>query len=360
MATLAGAETVRPIAAPSTVRLDSLDFLRGLCAIAVAMYHYHMWSGADVPRFLESLLAIAGTYGVSVFFILSGYSLAHAYEGKFLSAISPGDYLRYIKRRLGRLVPLFLAAIILSIAGKALSSDKSLDIFGLFGNATLLFGFVQPSNSPVIGGWSIGIEVVYYILFPILVLMSKNKWVILLCSAFFTAWITTKVADFGDLERGWSWYVHPANHLIFFAVGVYARLSQDLISWRSESLDLALVIGCVAGIALCALVGLTPFEAVTGVMRVALVLLSSILVLSMGRLKFRGALHTVSGALGGLSYPMYLFHPLLYFAFVAFSGGIDDRVVWLPLLFSLAIAGAVVADHLVDRPLQKRLKAAGW
>jgi exopolysaccharide production protein ExoZ len=360
MTTLLSPEVKKSAAVPSAVRLDALDFLRGLCAVAVAMYHYHMWSGAVVPRFVESLLAISGTYGVSVFFILSGYSLAHAYRNKFQLKISSDDYQRYIKRRVGRLAPLFLFAIILSIIGKIIISHKLLDFYAIAANAFLLFGFVEPSNSPVIGGWSIGIEVVYYIIFPLLIIMAASRWLILICAAFFTAWITLKVSDFGDLHLGWSWYVHPANHLIFFAIGVYARLGDQFMRERSVIFHRVLAIGCVCGIAICAYGGLTEFKAVTGTMRFVLVILSSVLVLSVGQLKFQGPLRTASAALGGLSYPLYLFHPLVYFAFFGLAGGIEDRINWLPVLFIVATLGAIIADRFVDRPLQRRLKASGW
>jgi exopolysaccharide production protein ExoZ len=360
MTTLLSPEIKQCVAVPSAVRLDALDLLRGLCAVAVAMYHYHMWSGAVVPRFVESLLAIAGTYGVSVFFILSGYSLAHAYHNKFQTKISVDDYQKYIRRRIGRLAPLFLFAIILSIIGKIVISHKLLDFYAIAANVFLLFGFVQPSNSPVIGGWSIGIEVVYYIIFPLLIIMAASRSITLICTAFFTAWITLKVSDFGDLYLGWSWYVHPANHLIFFAIGVYARLGNQFMLGRSLLFDRALAIGCVCGIVICASTGLTEFEAVTGVMRFVLVILSSMLVLSMGQLKFHGPLRAASAVLGGMSYPLYLFHPLVYFAFFGFAGGIEDGISWLPALFVVAMLGAVIADRFVDRPLQRRLKAAGW
>lgn len=360
MATLLNAEVKHSAVVPIAGRLDALDFLRGLCAVAVAMYHYHMWSGAAVPRFVESLLAIAGTYGVSVFFILSGYSLAHAYHNKFQQKISIDDYQGYIRRRIGRLAPLFVIAIALSIIGKTITSHKLLDLYSIFASTFLLFGFVLPSNSPVIGAWSIGIEVVYYIVFPLLILMVINRWVILICAAFFTAWITLKVSEFGDLSLGWSWYVHPANHLIFFAIGVYARLGDQFMLARSPLFDRALAIGCVCGIAICAYSDLTEFEAVTGIMRFVLVVLSSALVISMSQFKFHGALRTASAALGGLSYPLYLFHPLVYFASLGLAGGIEDRIGCLPVLFLVAMSGAMMADRFIDRPLQRRLKAAGW
>ena len=67
-----------------------------------------------------------GTYGVSVFFVLSGYSLAHAHERHFCSGLDGERLQAYFKRRFGRLAPLFAVAI--SFAGKVLVTGKPVEL----------------------------------------------------------------------------------------------------------------------------------------------------------------------------------------------------------------------------------------
>jgi peptidoglycan/LPS O-acetylase OafA/YrhL len=54
---------------PSRGRVLGWDLLRGLCALTVASYHLLYWLGlAELPAL--------GTYGVYLFIVLSGASLA--------------------------------------------------------------------------------------------------------------------------------------------------------------------------------------------------------------------------------------------------------------------------------------------
>src|SRR4051794_32821994 len=53
-------------------RVLGWDLLRGLCALTVATYHMLLW--LDIAE-----LPALGTYGVYLFFVLSGASLAYNY-----------------------------------------------------------------------------------------------------------------------------------------------------------------------------------------------------------------------------------------------------------------------------------------
>lgn len=55
-------------------RLESLDWLRGLMALSIMLYHFGGKHDAATP------LGRLGIYGVSIFFILSGLSMAIAYD----------------------------------------------------------------------------------------------------------------------------------------------------------------------------------------------------------------------------------------------------------------------------------------
>lgn len=67
-------------------RVESLDYLRGLMALSVVIYHYISWSmstGSSVDVIgSQFILGKLGIYAVSIFYILSGVSLAYIYEGK--------------------------------------------------------------------------------------------------------------------------------------------------------------------------------------------------------------------------------------------------------------------------------------
>ena len=81
-------------------RVLGWDLLRGLCALVVALYHLLLWQ--DVAA-LHSF----GSYGVYLFFLLSGASLAYTYADRFEQgrfAFREFLWVRYM-----RLAPLYLA-----------------------------------------------------------------------------------------------------------------------------------------------------------------------------------------------------------------------------------------------------------
>lgn len=62
-------------------RYESLDWLRGLLALSIMLYHLIGWDIA--PLKADTLLGRLGAYSVSMFFVLSGLSIALAYHRYF-------------------------------------------------------------------------------------------------------------------------------------------------------------------------------------------------------------------------------------------------------------------------------------
>lgn len=339
------------------VRLHALDLCRGLCALGVAAYHLSLWGGTELSPSARAALALLGTYGVSVFFILSGYSLAHAYERDFPGRIEPGPLGAYLRRRIGRLAPLFVVVLLATLAGKALLGGRSIDLPTFVANATLLFGFVNPAATPVVGGWSIGVEVVFYIVFPLLMVWPGRALPVLLAAALMTAWVSVDIASRPALADAWGSYVMPANHWIFFCAGVYARLHADRLRLASGT-SLALIAACIVVATLSAL-GASELELVTGWRRALLVPLSVAVVALVGNLAVsHGGLQVLCSAMGGASYPLYLVHPLVFFAL---KSRLDMGTVtaWLGLVLAVLVL-AFLADRFVDSSIQRRIKRMGW
>ena len=178
---------------------------------------------------------------------------------------------------------------------------------------TLLFGFANPADTPVIGGWSIGIEVVFYVLFPLLMMFRGRAVLMLSAAVLLTVWVSTDLAGAETLSQGWTEYVSPANHWVFFCAGVYARLH---VQRRRIGVSLALAvtgIGLIIAVAAC--LGATELQIVTGWRRALLVPISVALVAMVGQLPIQGrAMYRICTTLGGTTYPLYLVHPLVFFA----------------------------------------------
>lgn len=149
-----------------------LDLLRFLAALAVFILHasFHRFSGG-LPGLWH--LAVLGNDAVMLFFVLSGFVIAHA------GARDAGDGRAYLAARLARLwsvcIPALLLTALLDGAGMQLAPERyRFDWYGydwpalrLLASALFLnelwFLSVQPfSNTPY---WSIGYEFWYYMLF---------------------------------------------------------------------------------------------------------------------------------------------------------------------------------------------------
>jgi len=87
------------------MRFTYLDGIRGMAALFVLAHH---WNSFFSYPFVKSYLA------VDLFFLLSGFVIAHAYDRKLRGgAITPGGFMRI---RFARLYPLYLLSVVLSTA----------------------------------------------------------------------------------------------------------------------------------------------------------------------------------------------------------------------------------------------------
>ncbi|MCJ2014280.1 acyltransferase family protein [Methylobacterium sp. J-076] len=156
-------------------RFLALDGLRGVAAVTVVLTHVM----ARWPTHLPLVPFVKGGYlSVDVFFVLSGFVIAHAY-GEQLPA-SPGAVGRFLGRRWLRIYPLHLAMLALLVAMEGLKLvvqwrgghpdvapfSGSNDVTGLTENLFLLQSWVSAPrfgwNAP---SWSISAEAGAYIVF---------------------------------------------------------------------------------------------------------------------------------------------------------------------------------------------------
>ena len=90
----------------SSKRIDSLDALRGLAALAVCWKH--LTDSFALPRFLQ----VSGTYGwlgVEVFFVISGFVIPYTLHK---SGYRVGQYFTFVWKRIVRLEPPYLLSIL--------------------------------------------------------------------------------------------------------------------------------------------------------------------------------------------------------------------------------------------------------
>lgn len=212
-------------------RIYFLDGLRGLFAFCVLAFHYVSWSGVPVGGALYSLLDRTSIYAVCGFFVLSGVSMTIAYLDR--PPITLDNFLSYIIKRFFRIAPLYYAVLSIHIAAKSASCFTTpqcdLSFSGVASNIFFTFGIGRAAEqSMVVAGWSIGIEWVFYFLFPFMLTIASRS----LFSAFMLVIISFLILISWDIRyiyygfRDWLAYAQFPAYLFYFSVGVLIGLNR--------------------------------------------------------------------------------------------------------------------------------------
>jgi len=215
------------MATPDRPRIESLDYLRGLLALSVLVYHYSTWVGLGWVWPLNGLISCLGIYAVSTFYILSGTSLAIVYGRQVVD----GAFLReFTIKRLLRITPLFWlasgASLMIPIVKWLARGDASglPAASRLFWNFSLLFSWLKPEAYIATGAWSIGNELFFYTLFPLFILFwNRSRWLFVGTvgvTLVFPLWAVFHMLDQrASLASQWVLYIQPLNQCFLFAGG---------------------------------------------------------------------------------------------------------------------------------------------
>ncbi|QRQ99568.1 acyltransferase family protein [Dyadobacter sandarakinus] len=289
-------------------RIHSLDYLRGLAAISIMLYHMHLLSFGEADA--SSPLAKVKIYGVTIFFVLSGLTLYKVYVAQFtLSRLS-----NFFVKRIFRIVPLLWLATFLTY----LLDTENIPVKRLVLNFLVLPGIIRPEFFVADGAWSIGNECGFYLFFPfMLMLVRKNKrYIILLLLAAMLPFLyyTYNMLNPGlTLGAQWKYYVNPLSQFIFFVVGMLLGMladpGQNLRRWAP-----LLSVAALAAIFLYPAAG-EPVVLVSGHTRIWLSLITIALCyfIYISDLSFLPrAVQWALSTLGEISYSVYLLHPVIY------------------------------------------------
>ncbi|MBK8792102.1 MAG: acyltransferase [Holophaga sp.] len=340
-------------------RLHSLDILRGLMALSVAVYHLSILTNlSEAGSRTNNLIAIFGNYGVEGFFIVSGFCFFYLYND---TTWTLGELRRFHLKRFFRIAPLYYLAVGLNLA-LHLHVGPQVTPRMLAENATLTFGLFHPNHALVLGGWSIGIEYVFYMAFPLLAFFTRRKILLVLLTLAFVAlaWPWTfgavQAASFEGNQK-FHTYVQIPNHAFLFLLGGMVAWWRSLTTWR---LRWPWFVGALVVVFLVALprgpVSYDHFDNMAGTARLKYVGLCWATVALF-------AFYDVPDQpwrkpltfLGDASYSVYLLHPFVILA----------MQTWLPakvsplLTFALGLAFTLLLAGIVYRWVEKPAMGLG-
>jgi len=329
-----------------------LDGMRAIAVVSVILFH------AGFP-------SVTGGYvGVDVFFVLSGYLIC----GQTYLRLQEGRYsaLEFFARRIRRLSSAYFACfLVTALVGYGLLLQRDLDELyrNLLGSITftnnynLLFnqGYfnTEADFNPFLHTWSLSIEEQFYILLPILILLTQRSltafrrilvamFVVSLALVLFSGqaiWFKDQ-RFFASSFRVWE-----------LALGGLVFVAQQR-HWRLPSLPFGPLIGLVLIIAPVGVLDSTYLY--PGWVTLAPTLGTAILIVTAtpetsrtGRvLASRGMAYV-----GRISYGAYLWHwPLIVYVHYAW-GDLDDALRTLLVLISLGLGA--LSYHLIETPVRQ-------
>jgi len=188
-----------------TTRLRSVDGLRGIAALGVVLYHAIDKSDKVLPanflrypmKFIQFLSSF-GYIGVFLFFVISGFCI-HLQWCRSRSINEQGSvaFGKFWKRRIRRLYPPYLIALVLFVSLTALSIGFSVSRFSIYDLAMhlLMLHNLDPRTCYSINGvfWTLAIEEQLYLAYFLLLFLRKRwGWAVTLmvCLLARAAWMT--------------------------------------------------------------------------------------------------------------------------------------------------------------------------
>lgn len=316
-------------------RIDCLQVLRAVAALAVVTFHCH-WTGV-------------ASFGVELFFVISGFVICHA---------AARDPRHFLAKRVARVVPLywlatFGVAAVASVA-PALASATHVTAPNLLRSLTFWpYSREDGADMPLLFlGWTLNYEVFFYTMFALcLAISTRLAPYIALGLLVAVASLHGLVAPLGNPLAFWTQPI-----VLNFACGIVVWLV-----WRGGGAGLrripSIIAGPVALVALGALLvgahhglgGVLPSGGILcGIVLLALLSLSN-------RVRWPAALMLV----GDASYSLYLLHPYVLEAAnrKLHAFGPDPLGIAMTIgAILVAVAIAIVVFRLVERPSNRALR----
>jgi peptidoglycan/LPS O-acetylase OafA/YrhL len=333
---------------------EAMNGIRGVAALVVVIDHcsaFGWFPGELARKFVEY-----GSLAVDLFFVMSGFVIAHAYSDKLSRGMTTRNFLL---TRLVRLYPLYVLGIgigcitpIVSLVHQGRITDAQIPVVASVPFASAMLPspiavswsqVLYPLNGPA---WSLFFELLVNILYA----ATWRRWtkgnilVVMGLSAAALLWSH-------DFTGGWNWaslpvgfwrvlYSFPAGVLIYLFYKEGCRIPLIYFPIMVLAFGLCLLLPgfwCKAFAVFAGFPTMIAFSA---------------------RIEPAGVLASICGKLGAASYAIYAIHdPLLWLANNIWSKfGPGQNSLLLGAAFTCAIIPAcLVIDHVFDQPIRSAL-----
>jgi exopolysaccharide production protein ExoZ len=347
----------------STQKLNSIQVLRAVAALAVTLAHTNAetgWLGVYTGRPDHLPGMVTGAAGVDLFFVISGFVMVYASEPFFGSARGA---MAFLWRRIIRIVPMYWLATTVTLAYWLWVLGTSLAQESLPPDALAASYFFIPhmrpngTMAPALGvGWSLNYEMFFYLTFAAFIVFPRRAAVIGL-GFFLAGFVYFGSAAF--LPEPLAYFSNST--LLEFLFGMAVGLAyREGISCPPQ---LAWLIGAVG----LTVLGATAISDRAMIFRreimwggaSALIVIAALWAIELARPG--GRLWRFLVLIGNASYALYLLHGVVM---LMPRTQFLDGAVWLyqwpwlyvAFLVSASVAVAVAVHLLIENPMTNRLR----
>ena len=353
---------------PNPTRYAYIDALRGYAVLGVIATHcaQHVSDLATPVRWISD----RGRFGVQLFFVVSAVTLLNSWLTRADGAC------RFYARRLFRIAPIFWLAIpvYLSLGGyrQKYWAPEGISRFDVISTACFSHGWYPSSiNSVVPGGWSIAVEMTFYLFFPLLMIYIRSirsaaiLAVVTSAAVYFlnpiaTDYLITSMTDQPEyLVRYFTNFWFP-NQLPVFLIGFVTCFAIRGVtsSWRTNALAVLLLL--TTGLSLL-------FFEMPWFEHIQFAIWFAILTFCLANMQPAILVNRVICRLGQVSFSAYLIHfvvidvlmRLLVHAPRWITPLSPTGTMFLAVLFVSALAITAVASELTYRFIEKPMIALG-
>jgi peptidoglycan/LPS O-acetylase OafA/YrhL len=322
------------IKSSNTAKFETIEILRGLAALAVALFHLTDY-GKDsylnsIPLFI-GLIPKYGWVAIGVFFVISGFVIPYSLWRKNFQLKS--DWYSSLSKRIIRIYPAYLTTILLIIGlflfalfiSKFQATDPSITPLNIFLHLFFLNDLIHagPAMSPVF--WTLAIDLQYYLLiiclFPLINSTKTVYKLILLVIAYGLPFLLT------DKSLVFSW-------LLLFNLGT---IGFQLISQKINLLQYVLITSIT-----CLLLFLNK-----GLLYTSVGLESAILIVFVRSPKI--SLFTF---LGTISYSFYLVHCTIGFRIINVISRFGQGELIKIIGVVIALIGSFIVAYLMHKYIE--------
>ncbi|MGJ1196365.1 acyltransferase family protein [Sphingobacterium spiritivorum] len=321
------------------MKLSYINSARGLAILMVILVHvFTLYNGA-IGHPIVKILFYYGQMGVQLFFVASAYTLCLSFDNRKEESKS---LIKFYIRRYFRIFPIFyLGILIYYMLNTTFKEADQYTLGNVAANIFLIHGLIPSSISLVPGGWSIGTEILFYLLFPFLHKFLFSGRLILKASILVIICYLTAYGIDRNIINNTFWYFNIIVQLPVFIAGMLyykkehaLKFPYAVILWGVFTLltlylwqhHLITLIPLSAAISFCGLLKILE-KSVTN--------------------------HIVLQRIGVVSYSVYIIHWILPFYVLPKTASSLMLFAYCLMTLILSFLVALILEKIIEKPFIK-------